>query len=112
MLENCTKSGFMEHKDVEKVKKFLKNLGIKVEHAYLFGSRAKGNALKTSDFDVIIVSPDYAQVNWFQRITNAYKKWVYAQSLEPLCYTPQEFSKKKNQLGIVKEAIETGVKIV
>jgi hypothetical protein len=29
--------------------------------------------------------------------------------IEPLCYTPEEFEVKKNQIGIVSEAIKEGI---
>ena len=113
MPENCRACfGMVERKTVEKVKKLVKNLGFKVNEAYLFGSRAKGNALKTSDVDVILVSEGFASMNWFERMTFAYRKWPFKESLEPLCYTLKEFEKKRSELGIVMDAVNTGVRVV
>ena len=46
----------------------LKNLGINVERAVLFGSFANGNARKDSDIDLIIVSEDFKKMNLRQRL--------------------------------------------
>ncbi len=46
----------------------LKNLGINVERAILFGSFAKGNSRKDSDIDLIIVSEDFKKMNLRQRL--------------------------------------------
>lgn len=46
---------------ISKTKFFIKKLqesGIKVDHAFIFGSYAKGGAKSYSDIDVCIVSPN------------------------------------------------------
>jgi len=40
---------------------YLKEKGIIVSSAYLFGSYAKGNAKEWSDIDVCVVSPDFGK---------------------------------------------------
>ena len=41
-----------------------------------------------------------------------YKFWDhYPYDIEPLCYTPSEFRKKRNQLGIVQEAEKEGIEL-
>ena len=46
----------------------LKNLGITVERAVLFGSFANGNARKDSDIDLIIISENFKKMNLRQRL--------------------------------------------
>lgn len=46
----------------------LKNLGITVDRAILFGSFARGKARKDSDIDLIIVSEDFKKMNLRQRL--------------------------------------------
>ena len=45
---------------IEQIKEFLKNIG--AEEAILFGSRARGDALETSDVDIIIIDDKFADV--------------------------------------------------
>lgn len=102
----------VDEKNIVKVRQFLSKLGLRVSAAYLFGSRAKGNALKSSDFDVIIVSNDFTRMPWFERIAFACGKWKFKESLGPLCYTELEFTKKLGQINVVSEAVSYAVKIV
>lgn len=41
--------------------------GIAVERALLFGSQARGNARKDSDFDLIVISPDFVEIPSWRR---------------------------------------------
>ncbi len=76
----------------------------------LFGSRARGNHLKTSDIDLIVVSNKFKQTPFVERPTQVlkalYKEGIVA-PIDLLCYTPQEFDKKKQEIGIVREALKT-----
>lgn len=94
-----------------KLKGLLRRLNLPVQEAYLFGSRARGDSLKESDVDVVIVSAGFKKYDFFQRMVEVSKKWNGPEPLEALCYTPEEFSKKKNQIGIVKEALTRGIRI-
>lgn len=40
-----------------------------------------------------------------------YKYWKSPNPLDVFCHTPEEFKRKKNQLCIVKRAVETGITI-
>lgn len=77
----------------------------------LFGSRARGDNLKYSDFDFIIVSEDFKKKPFILRAGDFYDYWNESVDIESLCYTPEEFEKKKKQRGIVKQAIEEGIEI-
>ncbi len=84
----------------------------KVEKAILFGSRARGDNFNDSDYDIIIVSPDFMNILFTQRIARMYDFWKhYPIEIEPICYTPEEFEKKKKQIGTVKTAVEEGIEI-
>ena len=85
----------------------------KISAAYLFGSRARGDFLKSSDFDVILVSDDFEGVFFSKRIAQTYPFWRhYPEEIEPLCYTPEEFEKKRRETGIVKTAVSEGIRLV
>lgn len=84
----------------------------KIEQAILFGSRARGDELVHSDYDVVLVSPDFRGVFFSQRSALMYDFWDYWPiEIEPLCYTPEEFEIKKKQIGIVSEAVKEGVPV-
>lgn len=84
-----------------------------LEKALLFGSRARGDFLKHSDYDILLVSPDFKGIFFTQRIAKMYAFWKhYPLEIEPLCYTPEEFAQKKRQLGIIRQAVKEGIEII
>ena len=74
-----------------------------------FGSRVRGDALSTSDLDLILVSPWFATVPFLRRPVAILELLDYPSGLELLCYTPEEFEEKRQELGIVHIAIEEGI---
>lgn len=76
----------------------------------LFGSRACGEHLTTSDVDLIVVSPDFAGIPFLKRIREVVALW--GSDLEVLPYTPEEFARKKGQIGIVAGAAAQGIEIL
>lgn len=103
----------MDRKTVEIARRFVKRLRThyKVEKVILFGSRARNDHLKTSDFDFIIVSPDFEGVHFTKRMSSIYEYWDEQYDIEPLCYTPEEFEEKKKEIGIVSKAVKEGIEI-
>lgn len=84
----------------------------RIEQAILFGSRARGDELVDSDYDVVLVSPDFEGVFFSQRSASMYDFWKHWPiEIEPLCYTPEEFEIKKKQIGIVSEAVKEGIPV-
>lgn len=86
----------------------------KIEKVIIFGSRIRGNHLKNSDLDLILISEDFKGLSLTDRIgkiSQYYNHWKADFSLELLCYTPEEFEKKRKQIGMVKEAVEQGITI-
>ncbi|MBI5553780.1 MAG: nucleotidyltransferase domain-containing protein [Candidatus Diapherotrites archaeon] len=102
----------MERKAVQSViRKFAQCLrkDFKDAKVILFGSRARNDALADSDYDVLVVSSQFGEMNFFERTEKMYAYWNERESLEALCYTPEEFREKSGRIGIVKEAIRTGI---
>lgn len=101
----------------EEIKEWIKNFKEKViskynpENILLFGSRARGDNLKESDIDIIIISDKFKGVKWPNRIADVAELWEGLIVIEPLCYTPEEFRRKKRQLGIVRKAVEEGINV-
>lgn len=78
----------------------------------LFGSRAKKTAKKTSDYDFLLVSPKFKNIEWEERSVKAYKlKRNIPAAMDIICLTPQEFEEKKKEIGIVQEAVKEGIEI-
>lgn len=74
-----------------------------------FGSRVRGDALSTSDLDLILVSPGFGAVPFLKRPVLVAELLGYPGGLELLCYTPEEFEEKRHELGIVHVALAEGI---
>ncbi len=83
----------------------------KIDKVIFFGSRARGDHFKTSDFDFVVVSDDFKDVFFTDRIAEASRSWDEKFDVEPLCYTTEEFARKAKQHGIIKKANEEGIEI-
>ena len=102
----------MGEKADSKIVDFLQKVREKynISQAIFFGSRATGEYLTDSDYDIILVSDDFRDIFFSKRTALMYDFWQYWPiEIEPLCYTPEEFEAKKNQIGIVSEAIKEGI---
>lgn len=83
----------------------------RIERMILFGSRAWGEHLKGSDVDLVVVSPDFAGVPFLKRIREIVALWESDLDLEVLPYTPEEFKRKRGEIGIVAVAAAEGIEI-
>lgn len=104
----------MGKKTDPRIKDFLKRAKKKfnIQKAIFFGSRARGDYLKDSDYDIILVSPDFENIFFTQRIAQMYIFWKhYPLEIEPICYTPKEFKIKSKEHGIVRQAIREGIEL-
>ena len=93
---------------------FVKKVRAKynIEKVIFFGSRARGDNLKHSDYDIIFVSNDFEGIFFSTRIAKMYEFWNhYPLDIEPLCYTPKEFNLMKQKTGIIKQAVKEGIYI-
>jgi len=104
----------MDKKINKKIKSFANKIrnNFNVERIIFFGSRAAGTFKKNSDYDFILVSNDFKGMKFTDRISKIYPFWDYEDTIEPLCYTPEEFNKLKKRVSIVREAIKSGIKII
>lgn len=99
----------------QNVKKFVDAIskGLRVQHLIFYGSRAQGKHTRWSDYDFIIVSPDFEEVDFLSRITKMYDYWPnYDYPVEPLGYTPKEYKRAVRGINIVSEAAKTGIHII
>jgi predicted nucleotidyltransferase len=95
---------------IKQIKTLLKkvNKKYKLEKAILFGSRARDDWLLTSDVDLMLVSEQFKNIPFTERMSEILIFWKNSLDLEVICYTKEEFEKKKKQLGIVQQAIKEG----
>ncbi len=85
--------------------------GIRIERMILFGSRARGDWLLTSDADVMIVSPDFQGQRFADRSAEILAHWRGRVDLEVFCYTPEEIAGRRDEIGIITQALEEGRRI-
>lgn len=98
---------------IDQLRDFKKRVekSISVDGFLLFGSHARGDSKKDSDVDVLIVSKDFEGVKSFKRSPRFYLMWDYKHDVDFICLTPEEFEKKRKQIGVVRDAVRDGVGI-
>lgn len=97
-------------RDIAHLKKLLQNLPLRIDKAFLFGSRASGDFLEESDWDVLIVSLEFAGISFPERATFVLKK-LPLRRVELLCYTEEEFKERAGEISIVAEAAK-GLRLI
>ncbi len=74
--------------------------GIVVDRVLLFGSQARGNAREDSDFDLIVISPNFTDMPSWRRwevLGKAAAKVM--EPIEALAYNPEEVAKELQREG-------------
>jgi predicted nucleotidyltransferase len=84
---------------------------IRVDRMILFGSRARGDWLLTSDADLMIVSPDFANLRFAERSAEILRHWRGRVDLEVFCYTPDEIAGRRHEIGVISQALKEGRRI-
>ncbi len=74
----------------------------------LFGSRARGDHLKTSDFDLVVVSSAFKGIPFRERLVETYKLMGPCVDADIICLTPEEYRRRSKELGIVGEVAREG----
>ncbi len=97
-------------RDIEHLKKVLKNSKFKIGAAFLFGSRAKGEFLEDSDWDLMIISDNFKGISFLDRAT-FFLKEVPIRRADIFCYVNSEITERKDEIGIVREALK-GIKVI
>jgi predicted nucleotidyltransferase len=83
----------------------------KPEKVYLFGSQARGEALECSDLDVVIISEGFRNIKFLNRITEVLEIIDPPVGIDLLCYTPEEFARKREEIGIVQESLKCMIEL-
>ena len=97
--------------DIEEINEFIAKVKkeFKPEAIILFGSRARGEELKGSDYDLIVISEKFQGVPFLERLFKLYELWDLDRGADILAYTLKEFEEKKREIGIIQKAAEEGV---
>lgn len=85
----------------------LKHCPLKLERAILFGSRARGDFWEESDWDLLIISPDFREIPFIKR-AEFLLKTIPLFRIQYFCYTPEEF---QEGIGIIPQALAEGIEI-
>lgn len=85
---------------------------LRVAELIWFGSRAKGGGDEWSDYDFVVVSPDFNGVPILDRGRFLLPLREHGVSYDFLCYTPGEFARLKSEITMVREVARTGVRII
>jgi len=95
------------------VKKFLKKVqssGIRIEKAYLYGSRVAGKANIYSDIDIAVISPDFSGDRFIDMSKLTRLTWDIDNRMEPVGFRPEEFNEDDPwAIQIIKYGIEIPV---
>ncbi|MFO8080048.1 MAG: nucleotidyltransferase domain-containing protein [Armatimonadota bacterium] len=95
---------------ISEIEQFMRRVG--VQEAIIYGSRARGDCLRTSDVDLMLISPRFEGTRPHRRLPALHEKWDPSLPfLEVLAYTPEEFERARKQLGIERIAHEEGIRI-
>lgn len=103
----------MGKEGIGEIKEFVEKIREKIDdlEAILFGSRARGDHLRNSDFDLILISDKFKGMHFLERIRFVYEFWEKDKHLDVFCYTKEEFEKKKREIGTIKKAVEEGIRL-
>ncbi|MBU3923790.1 MAG: nucleotidyltransferase domain-containing protein [Nanoarchaeota archaeon] len=103
-----------KNENLDIAKKFKKALlnGLSLKKLILFGSRARGDFGKDSDFDFIVVSDEFDEGKRLGRMGKVYKYWNVDYSVDFVCLTSGEFERvRENRQTVIGLAVEEGVEI-
>ena len=82
-----------------------------IQRMVLFGSRARGEARRDSDVDLIVVSDAFRRKNAVDRAYLIRLEWDLDYAVDFLCYTPDEFRVYSKAPGIVRQALREGKEV-
>ena len=95
---------------VERFKRILSK-SFSFDKLILFGSRARKDFDKDSDFDLIIISEEFKGVKNYKRLSQVRRYWDADYPVDIVCLTTDEFEKMKNRPTIIKLASEEGIEV-
>ncbi len=84
---------------IERFRMILESKNVKIRKIILFGSFARGNFNAGSDIDVIVLSDDFAPMDYWERI-DLLSEAIYEifEPIEAVSFTPNEWEKSDSFL--------------
>ncbi len=79
---------------------------------YLFGSYARGDWLRDSDIDLVVVSPRFRGLSLGERYVLVRSLFPSDVSVDLLLYTPEEFERMVKKSIILRDAMEYWIRLV
>lgn len=79
--------------------RLVKEAGITVDKAYLFGSYAKGKVWEGSDIDICVVSDVFGRDYWAEKKRLNHIALQIDPKIEPVAYSPGDFQNKYDALA-------------
>ena len=94
-----------------KVKEFINKVRnkYKISRVYLYGSFAKGISNKWSDIDLAIISPDFSDDNFYDRLSLMHIAASIDDRIEPHPFTSSRFNLND---PLVNEICENGIQVI
>jgi len=86
----------------------LRERGLPLTKLELYHTATKADALYDSDIDLAVISPDFCDMPWVHRLEFLSILWDYGLPAECFGYTPDEFERRKGELGFVGEVHRWG----
>ncbi len=103
-------------KITEKIKKQIKKVcdenSIGLKDIILFGSRARNEADKTSDYDILVITDKLPGIKEKMNITKQMRVRLSEYPVDIILKTEKEAEALKNNIGmVVREALKEGVRL-
>ncbi|MBI2916682.1 MAG: nucleotidyltransferase domain-containing protein [Chloroflexi bacterium] len=96
--------------ELARLARLLQQAPVRIERAILFGSRARGDYMEHSDWDLVTVSPDFQGMSFSARASLLLGA-IPLHPAEYFCYTPQEFEQGREDIGVLRQALQEGVEV-
>jgi predicted nucleotidyltransferase len=77
----------------------------------MFGSRARGDHLKGSDYDILVIAEAFQDTNPVRRREALYQHWDGDEHADIIAYTPAEFDERSSKITVAREAKQDMVEI-
>lgn len=78
---------------------------------YLFGSRARKDYRKDSDYDILIISPEFKKIPFAKRLTEIYLLQEEPLPIEVVCLSPQEYEERSSRLTMLNEVKDQALEL-
>lgn len=93
-----------------KILELLKNYDVDVSYIVLFGSRARGDYNKYSDYDLLIVTRVNYSINEKMLISKKIREFLSRFPMDIIVKSEEEVEMMKDEIGsIVREALKEGI---